>query len=225
MASNEIFIHKGELIVAKDQPEPDASRWKFTGKYWAKGTPLERRTTAARGTHKVYQDLLPGMLKEQQKQETKYMKGVIGNLAGNVETLRFNNESNNNEGKGMKKIDHKFVQMVINSKSANNIPYGEKLSRGLMNSDIPNIKAYAIKRSEEGAPVNAIVQELTHMRNTDLAAAIGMSHTRPKLVIPNMAPSKKTKSKKAALVAMTNNIEGGNYRKHRKTHKRRNTRK
>lgn len=79
--SNSVFQVGDELIVEKGREGMvNGSQWTNTKKYWARGTNSKSRTTATRGTHKVFKSRAKEIKKAQIKQEKERLKAEMNIL-------------------------------------------------------------------------------------------------------------------------------------------------
>lgn len=84
--SNAVFQVNDELIVEKGREGMVNGRyWANTGKYWARGTNSKSRTSASRGTHKVFKSKAPELAKD----EKKRMKEEVNALANRMLAANF----------------------------------------------------------------------------------------------------------------------------------------
>jgi len=84
--NNSVFQVNDELIVEKGRAGMVNGRhWANTGKYWARGTNAKSRTSASRGTHKVFKSRAP----ELAKAEKERMKAEVNALANRMLAANF----------------------------------------------------------------------------------------------------------------------------------------
>lgn len=85
MSSNDFYVND-ERIVHRDRVGAVNGRhWANTGKYWAVGTNVKSRTSASRGTHKVFKSRAP----ELAKAEKERMKAEVNALANRMLASNF----------------------------------------------------------------------------------------------------------------------------------------
>jgi hypothetical protein len=84
--NNSAFQVNDELIVEKGREGMvNARYWANTGRFWARGTNTKSRTSASRGTHKVFKSKAP----ELAKAEKGRMKGEVNALANRMLAANF----------------------------------------------------------------------------------------------------------------------------------------
>ena len=88
--NNSVFQVDDELIVEKGREGMvNGSQWTNTGKYWARGTNSKSRTTATRGTHKVFKSRAKEIRRAQLKQQKEMLKAEMNSLQGQLAAAGF----------------------------------------------------------------------------------------------------------------------------------------
>lgn len=210
--NNSAFHVGDELIVDKTRANIlgsiNASQWANTGKYWARGTNSKSRTTAARGTHKVFKSRAKEIRRLELAAAKASAKQQLNVLGSQLNKMGLGSASAAASATGALPINEEFIHTIMTTANPNNIVYGKKFSRLVLNSDIPLLREYVQIRMEEGKSLAQIASELTALRNSgELKGAL--------------AVLKKTKSNLIALNAMLAGLEmdGGKKRRHTKRHK------
>ena len=105
--SNQVFQVGDELIVEKGKEGMVNGRyWANTGKYWARGTNASSRTSASRGTHKVFKSKAP----ELAKAEKVRMKGEVNALANQMLASNFGTRVQYKKGPNGKMVKYNVPQ-------------------------------------------------------------------------------------------------------------------
>jgi hypothetical protein len=85
MSTNDFYVND-ERIVHRDRVGAVNGRhWANTGKYWALGTNVKSRTSASRGTHKVFKSRAPELAKVKKER----MKAEVNALANRMLAANF----------------------------------------------------------------------------------------------------------------------------------------
>lgn len=88
--NNSVFQVGDELIVEKGKEGMvNGSQWANTGKYWARGTNSKSRTTAARGTHKVFKSRAKEIRRAMLKQQKEMLKAEMNSLQAQLAASGF----------------------------------------------------------------------------------------------------------------------------------------
>lgn len=164
-----------ELLVPKGYEHTvNNKKWKNTGAYWKDGSNTKLRTTKGRGTHKVYKNIAP----EIKQQLSRASAAATRNVTRHLKNVGVNNGSASNRSKNTT-INANFLTKLV--RNPENVPYGAKFSRGILNMNVEKIRKYAMRRYEEGIPVNKIASEIQSELNTADKAAKEFAASRPKL--------------------------------------------
>lgn len=215
--NNSVFQVGDELIVEKGKEGMvNRSQWNNTGKYWTRGSNTKSRTTERRGTHKVFKSRAKQIRRAELAAQRASVKQRVNEISAQISAMALGARGSSPNG-GPLPINEEFMAEIMATENPNTIVYGKKFSRGILNSNIPILKEYAMIRASEGKTGSEIVKELTALRNTGQ-------------LIPALNALKKSKKNLNDLNAMLAGLgmEGGKKRRHtkRRSHtKRRHTRR
>jgi hypothetical protein len=159
MNNNVIPVNDELLVIKGKEGLVNISQWQNTGKYWARGTNTKSRTTLTRGTHKVFKSRAKEIRKAHLAKERAATKQQLNTLSAQLSALSPLGSSAPYSG-GPLAINEDFVQQIMRASSPNEIVYGQKFSRGVLNSNIPLFGEYVMIRSSEGKTPSEIGAEL-----------------------------------------------------------------
>ena len=147
MSTNDFYIND-ERIVHRDRVGAVNGRhWANTGKYWALGTNVKSRTSASRGTHKVFKSRAP----ELAKAEKERMKAEVNALANRMLAANFGTRVQYKMGPNGKMVQYKIDEYAN---------YSPELRRNLNAMGIRN-RPNARPGAASGAPNNNNDEDLT----------------------------------------------------------------
>ena len=165
--NNSVFQVNDELIVEKGREGMVNGRlWENTGRFWTRGTNTKSRTSASRGTHKVFRSRAKEIRRAELAAARAAIKQQMNLLSSQLSSLTVMGSASAAATGGPLPINEAFVRQVVAANSPNNIVYGQKLSRAVLNTNIASLKEYAMIRNREGIPPAQIAAELDNLHKT-----------------------------------------------------------
>jgi hypothetical protein len=224
------YIQDGEeLFVVKGKEDTvNGSQWQNTGQYWAvplnaKGNPrpptpsnYKTRTSSSRGTHRVFKSRAKEIKKAQLAAAKVAIKQQMNLLSSQLSSLAVGPSIPSKTG--ALPINEAFIRQVVAAGTPNNIVYGQKFSRGVLNMNIQSLKEYAMIRDQEGIPPAQIAAELDHLyKEKELNGALAVLKQRKQEL--------NEVERMLAGLGMGGGKKRRHTKKHKKSHKRRHTKR
>lgn len=149
MSSNGFEVtENGELLVRSGlEGRVNGRYWANTGRYWREGTNKRSRTTASRGTHKVFKSKAP----ELARAEKERMKAEVNALANRMLAANFGTRVQYKMGPNGKMVKYNIAEYAN---------YSPELRRNLNAMGIRN-RPNARPGAASGAPNNNNDEDLT----------------------------------------------------------------